>query len=69
MPVWFSVLYWQKALQSEIGTLSIAPHANSAKNEMQLLAGKILTIVHSSSFPTPNLDKLLTEFITMSQKS
>jgi 2-dehydropantoate 2-reductase len=63
MPLWFSVSYWQKALQSETGTLAIAPHANAAKDEMQLLAKKVLTMVHSSSFPTPTLDKLLSSFI------
>lgn len=63
MPMWFSVSYWQKAMQGDIGTLSLAPHANAAKGEMQLLAQKVLTIVHSSSFPTPTLDKLLLSFI------
>jgi 2-dehydropantoate 2-reductase len=63
MPQWFSVLYWQKAMQGEIGTLALAPHANKAKSEMQFLAKKVLTIVHSSSFPTPTLDRLLTTFI------
>jgi len=63
MPKWFSILYWQKAMQSEIGTLSLAPHANAAKGEMQLLAKKVLTIVHSSPLPTPTLDKLLLGFI------
>jgi 2-dehydropantoate 2-reductase len=63
MPQWFSVFYWQKALQGEIGTLAIAPHANAAKNEMQLLAKKVLALVHSSDFITPTLDNLLSSFI------
>ncbi len=63
MPQWFCVLYWKKAMQGKIGTLSIAPHANAAKGEMQLLAKKVLGIVHSSSVSTPTLDRLLTEFI------
>ena len=63
MPQWFSILYWQKAMQGEVGTLAMAPHANKAKSEMQLLAKKVLTIVHSSSFPTPTLDRLLSSFI------
>jgi len=67
MPQWFAVLYWQKAMQGKVGTLSIAPHANRAKEEMQLLAKKTLTIVHSSSFPTPTLDKLLSSFINSPQ--
>ncbi|MEO8820160.1 MAG: 2-dehydropantoate 2-reductase N-terminal domain-containing protein [Ginsengibacter sp.] len=65
MPEWFSIRYWQKAIQSEMGTLAIAPHANAAKKEMQLLAKKVLEIVHSSSFPTPELNKLLSEFINL----
>jgi 2-dehydropantoate 2-reductase len=63
MPQWFSVLYWQKALQGKIGQLAMAPHANTAKDEMKLLAKKVLTLVHSSSFPTPRLDELLSSFI------
>ena len=64
MPEWFSVLYWQKAMQSKLGTLAIAPHANAAKNEMQLVAKKVLEMVHSSSVATPDLDKLLLGFIS-----
>ena len=63
MPEWFSVLYWQKAMQSEMGTLAIAPHAMAAKSEMQLLAEKVLEIVHSSSKSAPSLDLLLSDFI------
>jgi len=63
MPQWFSVLYWQKTLQGKIGQLAMGPHANAAKDEMQLLAKKVLTVVHSSSFPTPRLDELLSSFI------
>lgn len=69
MPQWFSILYWQKAMQGKIGTLSIAPHANKAKEEMQLLAEKVLTIVHSSSYPTPALDELLKSFINLKSNS
>jgi len=65
MPQWFSILYWQKAMRGKIGTLSIASHANKAKEEMQLLAEKVLTIVHSSSYPTPTLDGLLSSFINL----
>ncbi len=64
MPEWFSVLYWQKAMQSPLGTLAIAPHANAAKNEMQLVAKKVLKMIHSSSVATTDLDKLLLEFIS-----
>src|SRR6185437_12914963 len=63
MPEWFSITYWQKSMQREMGTLAIAPHANAAKKEMQLLAIKVLKIVHSSSVATPQLDNLLSDFI------
>lgn len=63
MPKWFSVLYWQHAMQGNVGTLGMAPHANAAKDEMQLVARKVLTIVHSSPMATPALDKLLSTFI------
>jgi 2-dehydropantoate 2-reductase len=65
MPQWFSILYWQKAMQGEVGTLAIAPHTNKAKDEMKLLAKKVLSIVHSSSFQTPTLDVLLSSFINL----
>lgn len=63
MPKWFTVLYWQHAMQGKMGTLGMAPHANAAKEEMQLVAKKVLRIVHSSSIATPVLDKLLSTFI------
>jgi 2-dehydropantoate 2-reductase len=63
MPEWISISYWQKALQGEIGTLAIAPHATAAKNEMQLLAKKVLSLVHSSDVTTPTLDSLLSSFV------
>lgn len=63
MPEWFSISYWQKAMQGKVGTLAMAPHANAAKDEMQLLAKKVLTMVHSSSRQTPVLDMLLSTFI------
>ncbi|MEP6950333.1 MAG: hypothetical protein ABI863_13700, partial [Ginsengibacter sp.] len=63
MPIWFSVLYWQHAMQGKVGTLGMVPHANAAKDEMQLVAKKVLAIVHSSSIATPTLDRLLSTFI------
>ena len=63
MPTWFSVLYWQKAMRSNLGKLAIAPHAMSATEEMQLVAEKILNIVNSSTVLTPTLDNLLSTFI------
>jgi 2-dehydropantoate 2-reductase len=59
MPVWFAVLYWQYALRTTIGTLAMAPHANAARDEMSLLAQEVLKLIHSSSYPTPTLDRLL----------
>jgi len=63
MPRWFAVLYWQHAMKGEIGTLSIAPHARAAKQEMMLLAEKVMDLLHSSAMPTPLLDDLLSTFI------
>jgi len=63
MPLWFGVLYWQKALKGKLGILAIAPHVNAARDEMQLLAKRVLTLVHSSTVLTPTLDKLLLSFI------
>lgn len=63
MPRWFSILYWQRALKVKTGTLAIAPHANAATDEMRLLAKEVISIVRSSSLPTPALNKLLLSFI------
>lgn len=65
MPKWFSVLYWSKAMKGKIGTLSMAPHANTARNEMQLLAKEVLTITAESTFKTPTLNKLLSDYINL----
>lgn len=63
MPTWFSILYWSKAMKGKTGTLAIAPHTNSARNESQLLAKQTLEIVEKSEVKTPTLHKLLTDFI------
>jgi 2-dehydropantoate 2-reductase len=63
MPRWFGILYWQNALKGKMGTLAIAPHANAARDEMRLLAEKVIAIVHTSSKPTHILDQLLLSFI------
>ena len=44
----------------------MAPHANAAKEEMQLLAKKAFALVHSSTMATPTLDELLSTFIQKS---
>ena len=65
MPQWFSICYWQNAMQSKVGTLAMAPHANAAKDEMQIVAKKVLAMVHTSFMQTPTLDELLSTFITL----
>jgi 2-dehydropantoate 2-reductase len=62
MPRWFAVRYWQYALQTSVGTLAIAPHANAAREEMGLLAREVLELLQllqASSVPTPALQRLL----------
>ena len=65
MPKWFSILYWSRAMKGKIGTLSIAPHAKAARNEMQMLAKQVLQITAKSSIKTPTLNKLLTKYINI----
>jgi 2-dehydropantoate 2-reductase len=60
MPRWFAVLYWQYALRTTIGTLTIAPHANVARDEMHQVALEIMEQLQTSSVPTPTLSHLLT---------
>jgi 2-dehydropantoate 2-reductase len=59
MPRWFAVRYWQRALQTEVGTLAIAPHANAAREEMGQIAGEILAFLEPSLVPVPTLKGLL----------
>jgi 2-dehydropantoate 2-reductase len=59
MPRWFAVRYWQCALQTSIGTLAIAPHANAAREEMSQVARAILTFLEPSPVPVPTLKRLL----------
>jgi hypothetical protein len=59
MPRWFAVFYWQRALQTSVGTLAMAPHANAARDEMRLVAMDILKVLKTSSVPTPTLVRLL----------
>ncbi len=63
MPRWFAIWYWQKALRRETATVAIAPHANTASDEMMSIAEIALNIVHASSLATPALDKLLQPFL------
>ena len=59
MPRWFAVRYWQRALQTDLGTLAIAPHANAAPEEMSRVARQILVFLEPSPRPVPTLKRLL----------
>ncbi len=59
MPRWFAVRYWQRALQTPMGTLAIAPHANAAQEEMGQVAREILDFLEPSPVPVPTLKRLL----------
>jgi 2-dehydropantoate 2-reductase len=59
MPRWFAVYYWQHALQTEVGTLAIAPHARAARAEMGQVASDILNFLEPSPVPIPTLKRLL----------
>jgi hypothetical protein len=59
MPQWFAVRYWQHALQTSVGTLAIAPHANAAREEMSQVARAILAFLEPSPVPLPTLKRLL----------
>jgi len=59
MPRWFAVHYWQHALQTDVGTLAIAPHANAAREEMGQVAREILLFLEPSPAPVPTLKRLL----------
>jgi 2-dehydropantoate 2-reductase len=59
MPRWFAVRYWQNTLQTSVGSLAIAPHANAARDEMGLVARQVLELLQASPVPTPSLQRLL----------
>jgi hypothetical protein len=59
MPRWFAVRYWQHTLQTSVGTLAIAPHANAAREEMGLVAREVLKCLQASPISTPSLHRLL----------
>jgi len=63
MPGWFAIRYWQHALQTPVGTLAIAPHANAAREEMGLLAREVLEFLQASPVFTPSLQRLLAALI------
>jgi 2-dehydropantoate 2-reductase len=59
MPRWFAVRYWQRALQTDMGTLAIAPHARAAREEMGQVAREILVFLEPSPLAIPTLKRLL----------
>ncbi len=59
MPRWFAVRYWQRALQTSVGTLATAPHARAARAEMGQVAREVLGLLQASPVPTPTLERLL----------
>jgi hypothetical protein len=59
MPRWFAVRYWQSTLQTSVGRLAIAPHANAAREEMGLVAREVLELLQASPISTPSLHRLL----------
>ena len=63
MSRWFAVRYWQRALQTDLGTLAIAPHAKAAPEEMSRVARQILVFLELSPRPVPTLKRLLGAFI------
>jgi 2-dehydropantoate 2-reductase len=67
MPRWFAVRYWQRALQTSVGTLAIAPHANAAREEMGRVAREILVFLEPSPVPVPTLKRLLVALTTSIQ--
>ena len=52
-------MFGQRALQTEVGTLAIAPHAKAAREEMGQVAGEILAFLEPSPVPVPTLKRLL----------
>ena len=63
MPRWFAVRFWQRALQTEVGTLAIAPHAKVAHSEMSQVTREILVFLEPSPTPVSTLKRLLQAFI------
>jgi 2-dehydropantoate 2-reductase len=59
MPRWFAVRYWQRALQTDMGTLAIAPHAKAAREEMGQVAREIQVLLEPSPVLVSTLKRLL----------
>ena len=57
-PKRFVIRYWKGALNGELGTLSLAPHAMAATGELRQLEGEIKSLLISASVATPTMDKL-----------
>ncbi|SRR5579884_266128 len=58
MPRWFPIWYWQRALPSKLGEISLAAHANAAPLEIKQLIDEIRMLVRATSVPTPAMDRL-----------
>lgn len=59
MPLWFSVWYWQKVLQSDTGVLAMEPHLKTSGNELSAIAEKVQSLVDATKIPTPAFDELI----------
>lgn len=58
MPQWFQVLYWRRALQSELGEYSLAAHAKAAPDEVRQLIAEVRALVGDTSVSIQSLDQL-----------
>jgi 2-dehydropantoate 2-reductase len=58
MPRSVPVRYWRNALQSPLGELSLAGHANAAPGEITQLVEEIRALVRPTALPTPAMDRL-----------
>jgi 2-dehydropantoate 2-reductase len=59
MPEAFAVRYWRRVLAGPRGELWFAAHSRAAPEEMASLAAALLSMVHRTKQPSPDLDDLL----------
>lgn len=59
MPESFAVRYWRRVFGGPRGELWFAAHSRAAPQEMNSLAAALLSMVHRSKQPSPDLDDLL----------
>ena len=60
VPESFAVRYWRRVFAGPRGELWFAAHSRAAPEEMNSLAAALLSMVHRSKQPSPDLDDLLT---------